>query len=69
MSHSSVIDLKAKAHPVIYQIPLRVLELLPLALIALYVPRYFTKNSIEMERRMTFEESAPRTVEGLRLSE
>jgi len=49
--------------------PLRMLELLPLVLIAWYVPRYFAKNAIEIERRMIFEESAPRTVEGLRLSE
>ena len=49
--------------------PLRMLELLPLVLAGWYVPRYFAKNSIELERRMIFEESAPRTVEGLRLSE
>lgn len=49
--------------------PWRMLELLPLALVAWYVPRYLAKNSIEIERRMIFEESAPRTVEGLRLSE
>ena len=49
--------------------PLRMFELLPPALIAWYVPRYFTNNAIEAERRMIFEESAPRTVEGLRLSE
>jgi hypothetical protein len=49
--------------------PLRMLELLPIVLVAWYVPRYFAKNAIEIERRMIFEESAPRTVEGLRLSE
>jgi len=45
------------------------LELLPVVLVAWYVPRYFAKSAIEIERRMIFEESAPRTVEGLRLSE
>jgi hypothetical protein len=49
--------------------PLRMLELLPVVLFAWYVPRYFAKSAIEIERRMIFEESAPRTVEGLRLSE
>lgn len=49
--------------------PLRMLELLPLVPIAWLVPRYFAKNAIEIERRMIFEESAARTVEGLRLSE
>ena len=49
--------------------PLRMLELLPVILIAWYVPRYLANNAIEIERRMIFEESAPRTVEGLRLSE
>ena len=49
--------------------PLRMLELLPLVLVGWYVPRHFAKSAIEIERRMIFEESAPRTVEGLRLSE
>ena len=49
--------------------PLRILELLPLVLVAWYLPRHFAKNAIEIERRMIFEESATRTVEGLRLSE
>lgn len=49
--------------------PLRMLELLPVVLVAWYVPRYFSKSAIEIERRMIFEESAPRTVEGLSLSD
>lgn len=49
--------------------PLRMLELLPLVLVSWYVPRYFAKNAIEIEMRMIFEESPPRTVEGLGLSE
>jgi len=49
--------------------PLRMLELLPVILIGWVIPRFFEKNSIEIERRMIFEESATRTVEGLRLSE
>jgi hypothetical protein len=49
--------------------PLRMLDLLPLVLVAWYVPRYFAKNAIEIEKRMIFEEAAPRTVEVLRLTE
>lgn len=49
--------------------PLRMLELLPVVLVGWVIPRYFEKNAIEIERRMIFEESATRTVEGLRLSE
>jgi hypothetical protein len=49
--------------------PLRMLELVPIVLISWYVPRHFARNAIEIERRMIFEEAAPRTVERLRLSE
>jgi hypothetical protein len=47
----------------------RMLELLPFAAIAWYIPRYFARNTIEIDRKMIFEETATRTVEVLRLSE
>jgi hypothetical protein len=49
--------------------PIRLLELLPVAAIAWYVPHQFARNTIEIERKMIFEETATRTVEVLRLSE
>ena len=49
--------------------PVRLLSLLPIALVAWYVPRYLEKNTIEIDRKLIFEESAARTVELLRLSE
>jgi len=49
--------------------PVRMLSLAPAALIAWYIPRYMGKNTIELERKLIFEEAAVRTVEGLRLSE
>lgn len=49
--------------------PLRLLELLPVALVAWYIPRHFARNTIEIEKKLIFEESATRTVEVLRLSE
>lgn len=49
--------------------PLRMLTLLPFAMVAWYVPWVLGKNTIDLERKMIFEESAVRTVEGLRLSE
>jgi hypothetical protein len=49
--------------------PMRMLELLPVAAIAWYIPRHFAWNTIEVERKMIFEETATRTVEVLRLSE
>jgi hypothetical protein len=49
--------------------PVRLLGLVPIALVAWYIPRYLGKNTIEIERKLVFEESAVRTVEGLRLSE
>jgi hypothetical protein len=39
------------------------------ALVAWYVPRYLGRSTIEMEKRMIFEEVPVRTVERLRLSE
>ncbi len=49
--------------------PVRMLSLAPVALVAWYVPRYLGKNTIDLERKLIFEETAVRTVEGLRLSE
>ncbi len=49
--------------------PVRLLSLLPIAAAAWYIPRHFTKSTIEIERRVIFEESAARTIEALRLSE
>jgi len=49
--------------------PVRLLSLVPIALVAWYIPRYLEKNTIEIERKLIFEESAVRTVEALRLSE
>lgn len=49
--------------------PVRLLSLVPIALVAWYVPRYLGKNTIEIDRKLIFEESAARTVELLRLSE
>ncbi|HKT88064.1 MAG TPA: hypothetical protein VJQ59_06490, partial [Candidatus Sulfotelmatobacter sp.] len=49
--------------------PTRLLSLVPIALVAWYIPRYLGKNTIEIERKLIFEESAARTVEILRLSE
>ncbi len=49
--------------------PLQLLRLVPVAVLAWYVPRYLDKNTIELEKRLMFEESSTRTVEVLRLSE
>jgi len=49
--------------------PLEMLSLLPVAAVAWFVPRYLEKNTIDLEKRLIFEEAAVRTVEGLRLSE
>jgi hypothetical protein len=49
--------------------PVRMLSLVPVALVAWYVPRYLGRSTIEMEKRMIFEEVPVRTVERLRLSE
>jgi len=49
--------------------PVRMLGLLPVALIGWFIPRYLGQNTIELERKLIFEETAVRTVEALRLSE
>jgi len=49
--------------------PVEMLGLLPVAAVAWFVPRLLRKSTIELEKRLIFEETAVRTVEGLRLSE
>ena len=49
--------------------PVRMLGLIPVVLVAWLVPRYLEKNTMELERKLIFEESAARTVERLGLSE
>jgi hypothetical protein len=49
--------------------PVRMIWLLPVAGIAWYIPRYLEKNTIDLERKMIFEETSTRSLELLRLSE
>jgi hypothetical protein len=49
--------------------PLRMLELIPIAALAWYIPRHFKSSAIDIEKRLIFEESAPRSFELLRLGE
>jgi len=49
--------------------PVKMLGLLPVVLIAWFIPRYLGNNTIELERKLIFEETAVRTVEALRLSD
>jgi hypothetical protein len=49
--------------------PARMLEILPFAIVAWYVPHHFARSATEIERKLIFEESATRTIESLRLSE
>jgi len=49
--------------------PIRMLSLLPVAGVAWYIPRYLGKNTIDLERKLIFEEGSTRSVELLRLSE
>jgi hypothetical protein len=49
--------------------PIRLLALLPVAVVAWYIPHYLTTNTIDLEKRLIFEEEAARRVELLRLSE
>ena len=49
--------------------PLRMLELLPVAAMAWYIPHHLKGSTIDLEKRLIYEESAARTVELLRLSE
>jgi hypothetical protein len=49
--------------------PVQMLRLLPVVAVAWYVPYHLRRNTIEIERKLIFEETATRTVEALRLSE
>ena len=49
--------------------PLRLLSLLPVVSVAWYVPRYLAKSTIDVEKRLIFEESPTPAVEALRLSD
>jgi hypothetical protein len=37
--------------------------------VAWYIPHHLNRSTIDVERKLIFEESAVRTVEGLRLSD
>ncbi len=49
--------------------PLRMISLVPVAAVAWYIPRRLAKNSIDIERKIIFEESPTQTVEMLRLGD
>jgi hypothetical protein len=49
--------------------PLRMLSFVPLAAVAWYIPYHLTRTTIDIDRKLIFEESAPRTIELLRLSD
>jgi hypothetical protein len=49
--------------------PLRMLTLVPVAAVAWFIPHQFAKSTMEMEKRLIFEESPTQTVEALRLGD
>jgi len=49
--------------------PSRMISLLPVAIVAWYIPHRLAKNTIDIERKLIFEEPAPRTVEALGLGD
>jgi hypothetical protein len=49
--------------------PMRLLNLVPVAALAWYIPRYLGNNTMDIERKLIFEEASTRSVELLRLSE
>lgn len=49
--------------------PLRMFSVLPVALVAWYIPHHLAKSSSDIERKLIFEESATRTFELLRLGD
>lgn len=49
--------------------PARMLEVLPFMALAWYIPHHLARSATEIERRLIFEETAPRTFEILRLGE
>jgi hypothetical protein len=51
------------------QQPLRMLTLVPVALVAWLIPHYLAKNTPEIDRKQIFEESPSRTIELLQLGD
>jgi hypothetical protein len=49
--------------------PLRMIALVPIAAVAWYIPHYFAKSAIDLEKRLIFEESPTQTIEALRLGD
>jgi hypothetical protein len=49
--------------------PARMIGLVPVAAVAWYIPHRLTKSTIDIERKLIFEESATRTIEALRLGD
>jgi hypothetical protein len=49
--------------------PLRLIALIPVAAVMWYVPHYLAKNTIDIERKLIFEEAPTQTVEALRLGD
>jgi hypothetical protein len=49
--------------------PLRMLTLVPVALVAWLIPHYLAKNTPEIDRKLIFEESPSRTIELLQLGD
>lgn len=49
--------------------PLRMLTLLPFVAVAWYIPRHLARNTIDLERKLIFEEVSTRNMELLRLTE
>ena len=49
--------------------PLRMLGLVPVAVVMWYIPHYFAKNTNEIERKLIFEELPTQTIEALQLED
>jgi len=49
--------------------PLRMISLLPVAAVMWYIPHYLAKNTIEIERKLIFEEAPTQAIEALRLGD
>jgi len=49
--------------------PLRMIGLVPVAAVAWYIPYHLAKSTINIERKLIFEESPVQTIQALRLSE
>jgi hypothetical protein len=49
--------------------PVRMSSLVPVAVVAWYIPHRLAKNTIDIEKKLIFEEPPPRTVEGLGLGD